>query len=46
MCDIDIELPSLEIQVKYVNAYKAMLSNQESYERGLEDIKLACDAYK
>lgn len=45
MCDIDIELPPIDIQIKFVNAYNAMLSNQESYERGLEDIKLACDAY-
>lgn len=44
MCDIDIELPSLEIQQKYVAIYKAMLANQESYEHGLEDLKLVCDA--
>lgn len=45
MCDMDIELPSLEIQQKYVDVYNAMLSNQQSYERGLEDLKLVCDAY-
>lgn len=45
MCDIDIELPSLPIQQKYVDVYKAMLANQKSYERGLEDLKLTCDAY-
>lgn len=39
MCDIDIELPSVEIQQKYVNIYNAMLSNQRSYEKGLEDLK-------
>lgn len=39
MCDIDIELPSIEIQQKYVNIYNAMLSNQRSYEKGLEDLK-------
>lgn len=44
-CDIEIELPSLEVQQKYVNVYNAMLSNQQSYERGLEDLKLVCDAY-
>ena len=44
-CDIDIELPSIEIQQKYVDVYNAMLSNQQSYERGLEDLKLVCDAY-
>lgn len=45
MRDIDIELPSLPIQQKYVDVYKAMLANQKSYERGLEDLKLTCDAY-
>lgn len=45
MCDMDIELPSIEIQQKYVNVYNAMLSNQQSYESGLEDLKLVCDGY-
>lgn len=45
MCDIDIELPSLEIQQKYVNVYKAMVANQKAYEKGLDDLKLVCDAY-
>lgn len=44
MCDIEIDLPSLEIQEKYVAVYKAMLANQKSYENGLEDLKLVCDA--
>ena len=44
MCDIDIELPDLPIQQKYVNIYKAMVYNQHSYERGLEDLKLTFDA--
>ena len=45
MCDIDIDLPPLEIQQKYVDVYNAMLANQKSYERGLDDLKLVCDAY-
>lgn len=44
-CDIDIELPPLKIQRKYVDVYNAMLENQKSYERGLDDLKLTCDAY-
>lgn len=44
MCDIDIELPPLPIQQKYVNIYNAMLANQRSYERGLDDLKLSIDA--
>lgn len=43
-CDIEIDLPPIEIQEKYVAIYKAMLDNQKSYENGLEDLKLVCDA--
>lgn len=45
MRDIDIDLPPLSIQQKYVDVYNAMLANQQSYERGLDDLKLVCDAY-
>lgn len=45
MCDMDVELPSIDIQQKYVDIYNAMVSNQQCYERGLEDLKLTCDAY-
>lgn len=44
MCDIDIELPPIEIQQKYVDIYNAMLANQRCYEGGLEDLKLTVDA--
>lgn len=43
--NVDIELPSIEIQQKYVDVYNAMLANQQSYEHGLDDLKLTCDAY-
>lgn len=45
MSDIVIPLPDIVTQNKYVNIYKAILANQQSYERGLEDLKLVCDAY-
>ena len=45
MCDIDIELPDIPTQQKYVDIYKAMVANQQSYEHGLEDLKLVCDGY-
>lgn len=45
MCDIEINLPPLAIQQKYVNVYNAMVANQKAYERGLDDLKLTCDAY-
>ena len=45
MCDIDIELPPIEVQQKYVDIYQGMVNNQKAYERGLEDLKLVCDGY-
>ncbi|CAI3261596.1 restriction endonuclease subunit S [Enterococcus cecorum] len=44
-CDIEIVLPPIEIQKKYVAIYEAMLENQKAYEQGLDDLKLVCDAY-
>lgn len=45
ICDIELDLPDLPTQQKYVDIYKAMVANQQSYERGLEDLKLVCDGY-
>lgn len=45
MENIELDLPSISIQQKYVDVYNAMLENQKSYEYGLDDLKLACDAY-
>lgn len=44
ICSISLVLPPIDIQRKYVAVYCAMLANQQSYERGLEDLKLTCDA--
>lgn len=43
MSDVDIIVPALEIQEKYVAVYKSLLANQHAYENGLEDLKLVCD---
>ncbi len=45
LCNIDIELPNLSTQQKYVDIYNSMVANQQAYERGLEDLKLTCDGY-
>lgn len=45
MCDISITLPDVPTQQKYVNIYDAMCANQKAYEKGLDDLKLTCDAY-
>ena len=44
MEDILIDLPPVPIQQKYVDIYKAMVANQQSYERGLGELKLSMDA--
>ena len=45
ICAVNIELPPLAIQKKYVDIYEALLTNQQNYERGLEDIKICYDSY-
>lgn len=45
LSEFDINLPDIPTQQKYVDIYNAMLANQQSYERGLEDLKLVCDGY-
>lgn len=45
MSDIIIPLPNINVQKKYVSLYNAMIENQRCYERGLDDLKLVCDAY-
>lgn len=44
-CDIQLNIPDLPTQQKYVDIYNAMVANQQVYERGLDDLKLTCDAY-
>lgn len=44
-CEVEIEFPDLPIQQKYVDVYLSMIENQKAYERGLDDLKLVCDAY-
>lgn len=44
LSEFEIDLPPLPIQQKYVDVYNAMLANQKSYERGLEDLKLSFEA--
>lgn len=44
ICETIIPLPDIESQNKCVSIYNAMVANQQSYERGLEDLKLTFDA--
>ena len=43
LCEMEVDLPPNDIQRKYVAVYNAMLANQQSYERGLEDLRLTCE---
>lgn len=44
-CDIDITLPSIEQQRKYVDVYLALQSNLVAYQSKVEELKLVCDGY-
>lgn len=45
LCDIDITLPSIEQQRKYVNIYLALQNNLAAYQSKVEDLKMVCDGY-
>ena len=44
-CDIDITLPSIEQQRKYVDVYLALQNNLAAYQSKVEELKLVCDGY-
>lgn len=44
-CDIKIELPSIEIQNKYVAIYKAMQDNLKVYQSKLDDLEITYTGY-
>lgn len=43
--DIEMPLPDISIQKKYVEIYKAMVENQRGYEYGLEDLRIVLEGY-
>ena len=44
-CDIDITLPSIEQQRKYVDVYLALQKNLAAYQSKVEELKMVCDGY-
>ena len=44
-CDIDITLPSIEQQRKYVDVYLALQNNLAAYQSKVEELKMVCDGY-
>lgn len=45
LCEMELALPDLPTQQKYVDIYNAMVANQQAYERGLEDLKTVFTSY-
>ena len=45
LCAIELEIPPIEVQIKYVEIYESLLKNLRCYENGIEDLKLICDGY-
>ena len=43
MCNVELELPDIDIQKKYAAIYLSLIKNQKSYEEGLDDLKFTCD---
>jgi type I restriction enzyme, S subunit len=43
--DIEIPIPNIDEQRKYVALYKGLLNNQKVYKNSLEDLQLVCDSY-
>ena len=44
-CDIDITLPSIEQQRKYVDVYLSLQNNLAAYQSKVEELKMVCDGY-
>jgi len=44
-CEIEIPIPDIDQQRKYVAIYKGLLINQKVYENSLDDLQLICDTY-
>ncbi|GGK48426.1 MULTISPECIES: restriction endonuclease subunit S [Flavobacteriaceae] len=45
LCEIEIPIPNIDEQRKYVALYNGLLTNQKTYENSLEDLQLICDTY-
>ena len=44
-CEIQIPIPDIDEQRKFVALYKGLLTNQKTYENSLADLQLICDSY-
>lgn len=44
-CEIEIPVPDIEEQMKYVAMYRGLINNQQCYEQSLDDLMLICDSF-
>lgn len=44
-CEIQIPIPDIDEQRKFVALYNGLLTNQKTYENSLADLQLICDSY-
>ena len=44
-CEMQMPIPHIDEQRKYVALYKGLLTNQKTYQNSLEDLQLICDTY-
>lgn len=44
-CDIDITLPSIDQQRKFVNVYLSLQNNLAAYQSKVDELKMVCDGY-
>lgn len=44
-CEIEVPVPSIEEQKRYVSLYNGLMKNQKCYEESLEDLRLICDTF-
>lgn len=45
ICDVDITLPSIEEQRKYVDVYLSLKNNLSAYQSKVDELKQVCDGY-
>lgn len=45
LCEIQMPIPSIDEQKKYVAIYQGVLNNQQTYEKSLNDLQVICNEY-
>ncbi|MDA9807339.1 restriction endonuclease subunit S [Alphaproteobacteria bacterium] len=44
-CEIEVPVPSIEEQKRYVDLYDGLMQNQKCYKDSLDDLRLICDTF-